>query len=222
MPRTARIVIPEIPYHVTSRGNRQQDVFFTIDDRTSYLNWLATYASYHEFEILAYCLMSNHVHIVAIPKTNTSMAKTLHITKLRHTQSVNRMKGWKGVLWQGRYFSTALDDSHLWTCIRYVEQNPVRAGIVSHAQDYTWSSAACHCGLRKDPVLAHGGEFSDEIDGWSEVLSEIPDPEIVDRIRRRTHTGVPCGDEKFVERMSLLLKRELMDRPRGRPRKNQC
>ena len=132
------------------------------------------------------------------------------------------MKGWKGVLWQGRYFSTALDEAHLWSCIRYVEQNPVRAGIVSRAQDYTWSSAAGHCGLRKDPVLVQGGDFSGEIDGWSEVLAEIPDPEIVDRIRRRTHTGVPCGDDKFVKRMSLLIKRELIDRSRGRPRKSQC
>jgi putative transposase len=75
MPRTARIVIPDIPYNVTSRGNRQQDVFFTIDDRTSYLNWLISYATHYDFNILAYCLMSNHVHIVAIPKITTSMAK---------------------------------------------------------------------------------------------------------------------------------------------------
>ena len=141
MPRTARIVIPDVPYHVTQRGNRRQDVFFSIVDRKRYLEWLVKYSRHHRFDILAYCLMTNHVHIVGIPRYATSMARLLHIVNLRHTQSVNQEQGWNGVLWQGRYFSSPLDDVHLWACIRYVEQNPVRMGIVSKAEDYIWSSA---------------------------------------------------------------------------------
>lgn len=222
MPRIARIVIPEIPYHITTRGNRRQDVFFTPDDQTNFLNWLKQYSLLHELDILAYCLMTNHIHLVAIPRTINSMARTLHVTKGRHTQLVNRMNGWSGVLWQGRYFSSALDDAHLWACIRYVEQNPVRAGIVNHAEEYIWSSASCHCGLRADPVLVSSGRFSGELEDWSKTLGEILDPKMVERIRKRTHTGTPCGSEKFVEKISRLSNREIKVRERGRPRKSQC
>jgi putative transposase len=221
MPRTARIVIPDIPYHITSRGNHGQDVFFTTDDRTRFLKWLSEYSVIHELDILAYCLMSNHIHIVAIPHTINSLARTLHVIKLRHTQSVNFAKDLDGILWQGRYFATALDDLHLWVCIRYVEQNPVRAGIVRHAWEYMWSSAACHCGLRDDPVLVSRGMFSSELEDWKDELIAVPDAVIVERIRKRTHTGVPCGNDKFVEKISGLINRELKARDRGRPRKIQ-
>ena len=222
MPRAARIVMPGVPYHVTSRGNRRQDVFFSADDRKRYLHSLAKYSKHHGFDIYAYCLMTNHMHIVGLPRDDTSMAKTLHIVNLRHTQAVNRKQGWNGVLWQGRYFSTPLDEAHLWVCVRYVEQNPIRAGIVAKAEDYLWSSASCHCGLRDDPVLVSPrNRFGGKLDEWRKILSEVPKPEIVARIRRGTQTGVPCGDDSFMQKVSRFVGREIKDRPRGRPRKNQ-
>jgi putative transposase len=220
MPRIARLVIPGIPYHITTRGNRRQDVFFSPDDRVNFLKWLKQYSLLHDLDILAYCLMTNHVHLIAIPKTVNSMARTLHVTKGRHTKLVNHMNGWCGVLWEGRYFSCALDDRHLWACVRYVEQNPVRAGIVNRAEDYIWSSAAHHCGIRRDMLIASRGRFSGELEDWSKLLAETPDPALVERIRRRTHDSQPCGDDKFLSRLSRISGSEIVVRERGRPRKS--
>jgi putative transposase len=153
MPRLARTVCAGIPHHITQRGNRREDVFYTDDDRAAYLDWLREYAGKHEVDILAYCLMTNHIHLVAVPKTEAGLQWVLKPLHMRYAQRINRRRGWKGHLWQGRFFSSALDETYLWAAIRYVERNPVRAKLVRKAENYPWSSAAAHCGLREDPVL---------------------------------------------------------------------
>ncbi|MBU1023262.1 transposase [bacterium] len=218
MPRIARTILKNIPYHLTQRGNRQQDTFFSTDDRKRYLKWLSHYSELYGFNIVAYCLMTNHIHIVGIPQRDRGMTLTIQTVQMRHTQAVNRENGWKGHLWQSRYFSSALDDTHLWLAIRYVEQNPVRAGIVANAQDYIWSSAACHCGLRPDPVLSDLPELSDAFDGWDEILKEVPDNESIEKLRKRTYAGIPCGDEKFLKRISKRTGRQINVREPGSPR----
>ena len=117
------------------------------------LTGLATYATRHEPAVLACCLMANHVHLVAVPQTVDSLQRVLRPLHMRHAQRINRLKGWKGHLWQGRYFAAALDEPYLWAAIRYVELNPVEATLAASAENYRWSSAAAHCGLRPDPVL---------------------------------------------------------------------
>ena len=220
MPRIARAVVPNVPYHITQRGNHRQDVFISIDDRKRYLETLSQYASRYELDIAAYCLMSNHIHLVAIPRKSDSMARTIQTVHMRHTQSVNRAMGWSGHLWQSRYFSTALDDKYFVQAVRYVEQNPVRAGLVRSAVDYPWSSAAFHCGLADRSDLLHVGEdYKMIFDGWKSILDEVPDQEMIEILRRRTMTGIPCGDDKFLKKVSREIGRMIVERKRGGQKK---
>jgi putative transposase len=119
----------------------------------AYLTWLDEYCRQFEVEVLAYCLMINHIHLVAVPATDDGLQRVLKPMHMRYAQRVNRARGWKGHLWQGRFFSSPLDDAYMWAAVRYVERNPVRAGIVRRAEDYPWSSAAAHCGKRQIDLM---------------------------------------------------------------------
>ena len=148
MPRIARAVIPGIAHHVTQRGNRREDIFFEEADRQRYLRLLLEYSSKHGLRILAYCLMTDHVHLVCIPERARTFGSVFRPLDLRYTQHINLALGLTGRLWQGRPFSCALDEEHLIAAVRYVERNPVRARMVRKAEQYPWSSAAAHCGGR--------------------------------------------------------------------------
>ena len=150
MPRLARTVCARVPHHVTQRGNRREEVFFTDEDRLAYLAWLKDYAEKYEVEILTYCLMTNHIHLIAVPAGGDGLEKMLKPLHMRYAQRINRVRHWKGHVWQGRFFSSALDGDYLWAAVRYVERNPVRARMVQKAENYRWSSAAAHGGLRPD------------------------------------------------------------------------
>jgi len=219
MPRIARMVIPGLPYHITQRGNRGEAVFFSDNDRRRYLSWLRDYSERYGLDVMGYCLMTNHVHLVGEPQSPDSLALTLRSLNMRHSQAINTERGWSGHLWQGRFFSTALDDPHLWAAVRYVERNPVRAGMVDRAEEHPWSSAAFHLGLRADRIIRTDTQWGAEIDEWSAFLGESEDAEVIRTLRDRTRLGFPCGDEDFVERVSKMLGRTLVLRGRGRPRK---
>lgn len=220
MPRMARVVVPGVPHHLTQRGNRRENVFFCDDNRQRYLHLLLEYATKYELLTLAYCLMTNHVHLVAIPLRAQSLALVFMPLDLRYAQYINWNLGISGRLWQGRFFSCPLDVPHFWASIRYVERNPVRARIVSRAEHYPWSSAAAHCGLRSDPLLSplpspQPAETSD----WSAWLAESEDEKTLATLRRNTRTGRPAGGEKFVADLESRLGRILRAHPIGRPRK---
>lgn len=220
MPRMARVVIPDVAHHVTQRGNRREDVFFTDADRQRYLYLLGEYSAKHGLQIMAYCLMSNHVHLVVVPKTSDSLSGALKPVHLRYAQHINWSRNLSGVLWKGRFFSCPLDDGHFWSAVRYVERNPVRAGLVEWAQEYPWSSAAGHCGLRKDPLLSGDLELSDHIGNWSTWLGDEVDEETLTKLRRNTATGRPAGCDGFIDRLESLLGRTLRPKKGGRPRKH--
>ena len=223
MPRIARVVLPGIPHHVTQRGNRREDVFCEDADRQRYLQLLIEYSVKHGLEILAYCLMTNHIHLVCIPDRADTLECVFRPLDLRYTQHFNWSQGVSGRLWQGRPFSCALDDEHLWAAIRYVERNPVRARMVRKAEHYAWSSAASHCGLRGDPLLSPlPGKVPVAIDGWSSWLADKEDEKMLATIRLRTRTGRPAGSKKFVAALETRLGRRLQPRPVGRPRKNNA
>src|SRR5579863_8089804 len=193
MPRLARTVCAEVPHHITQRGNRREDVFFSDKDRVAYLNWLTEYAEKHRVEVLAYCLMTNHVHLVAVPATEDGLHQVLKPLHMRYAQRVNRLKRWKGHLWQGRFFSSALDEDYLWAAIRYVERNPVRAKIVRKAENYPWSSASAHCGLKDDPTLTRKAAWRrqfESIGDWSAWLAEGDMPDQLDVLRRNAEKGL--------------------------------
>lgn len=207
-----------IPYHITQRGNRKGDVFFCEEHRKLYLDLLEEYAERYRLDVLAYCLMTTHIHLVSIPQAADSLARTLHALNTRYTRMINAERSWSGHLWQGRFFSTALDERHLMAAVRYVERNPVRAGMVKEAEGYPWSSAGFHLGLRGDSLLRSETLWGSPVEGWRELLGKPEDDETLDRIRKRTGTGFPCGDDSFVAKIGRLLGRDLTPRPRGRPR----
>lgn len=222
MPRLARTVFAGVPHHVTQRGNRREDVFFSDEDRQAYLAWLKHYADTHGVDILAYCLMSNHIHLILVPASAEGLRQTLKPLHMRYAQRINRANNWKGHLWQGRFFSSALDEAYLWAAIRYVERNPVRAGMVRKAEDYRWSSAGAHCGLRPGEILTGKSSWRRQFAGigdWSAWLGEADEADKLDVLRRHADKGLACGSEKFILKLEEQTGRALHYRPRGRPRK---
>lgn len=221
MRRLPRTVFANLPHHVTQRGNRREDIFFTDEDREAYLSWLKEYCDKHQVEVLAYCLMTNHVHLVVVPATDDGLHLVLKPLHMRYAQRINRAHGWKGHLWQGRFFSSPLDEAYLWAAVRYVERNPVRAGMERRAENYRWSSAAAHCGKRTDSLLHLESAWCKQfaaIDGWSVWLAEGDETEEVQILRQNVEKGLPCGDANFVQRLGNLVGRQLEYRPQGRPR----
>ena len=222
MPRLARAVFEGVPHHITQRGNRREDVFFTDSDRVQYLSWLAEYCKKHDVDILAYCLMTNHIHLVAVPNSDDGLHRVLKPLHMRYAQHINRKKGWKGHLWQGRFFSSPLDDEYLWAAICYVERNPVRAKMVSRAEDYQWSSAAAHCGKGNDSILSMKSEWIERkksVSDWSAWLGAEDDDQQIEKLRINSEKGLPCGSDEFVGRLGEMVGRVLEGRPIGRPGK---
>jgi putative transposase len=221
MPRLSRTVFPGVAHHITQRGNRREQVFFDDEDRQTYLDWLAHYSQRFEVEVLGYCLMTNHVHLVVIPASEDGLHRMLKPLHMRYAQRVNRARGWTGHLWQGRFFSSPLDEAYLWAALRYVERNPVRARMVRRAEDYPWSSAPAHCGQRHDLLLSSATSWTRQlaqIEDWSTWLREGDETEEIATLRRNVNKGLPCGSDSFVKRLETQAERQLSYRPPGRPR----
>ena len=210
-----------MPHHVTQRGNHREQVFNAAGDPEAYLDLLHAYGRRLGLAVYAYCLMPNHVHLVVIPSTLESMHRTFQAVHSQFAQRVNRMRAIGGHLWQGRYHSSALDSDHFLNAIRYVERNPVDAKLVARAEDYRWSSAAAHCGMRNDPVLEPASESSvlRGIADWSSWLSQgVPD-ERQKLLKRNIRLGLPCGSDSFVEALGRTVGRDLRYHPYGGQRK---
>jgi len=221
MPRIARAVAPGFPHHVVQRGNNRGDVFFNPEDREVYLYLLKSYADKWDASVICYCLMSNHVHLLAKPSSEVPLQKMMQGLTLCYTQHINRKYQRTGRLWESRYHSCIIDqEAYLWAAARYIEQNPVRAAIAEKPEDYPYSSARAHFGLIQDPLL--GEDLFPEMqqkDYIDFIRAGIPAAEIKD-IRQSTRTGRPLGTDKFVTEIELRLEKRLSALPIGRPRKN--
>ena len=221
MPRPARSIFAGTPHHVTQRGNHRQRVFFSDADHLSYLHWMREYAALHEVEIIGYCLMPNHVHLILVPASADSLPRMLQQLHARHARRIHRERELTGHLWQGRYFASALDVPYFWAAMRYVELNPVRASMVQRAEDYPWSSAGAHCGQHSDPALSTHTRWKRQIDGivnWSAWLQEGCATHEVEQIRSNGAKSLPCGSASFIESLEATAGKHLRPRPRGRPR----
>ncbi|MCP4642701.1 MAG: transposase [bacterium] len=216
MSRVARVVVPGFPHHVTQRGNRRADVFEVDADREAYLRFVKRYASRHGLAVWAYCLMTNHVHLVVVPSREDSLGLALRDAHTVYAMHFNTRTELSGHVWQGRFHSCPMDEPHLWAAVRYVERNPVRAGLVDRAEDYRWSSASAHCDLRKDPLLSDNFPPPGVVEDWKKWLSDGDDDEAVGRVRAHTHTGRPCGSPVFLDQLESLLQRVLRPKKRGR------
>jgi putative transposase len=218
MARLARIVVPGLPHHVTQRGNRRERVFFEDGDHLRYLAFLAEGQRKSGTAIWAYCLMPNHVHVVAVPSHADGLRALFAEAHRRYAAFVNGRAGWTGHLWQGRYGSVVMDDDHLASAIRYVSLNPVRAGLVARAQDWPYSSVGAHLAGRNDavvdvaPVLERFPDFRALIEAGGRAGE-------FDALRRGEGSGRPLGDDAFVARLGQRIGRRLDRGKPGRPRK---
>jgi putative transposase len=220
MSRIARAVAPGLPHHVTQRGNRRQQTFFHDTDYTTYIELMHKWCTCHSVEIWAYCLMPNHVHLIAVPGDEESLASAIGEAHKRYTKIINEREGWRGHLWQGRFASYVMDETYLLTCARYIEMNPVRAGLVAAPQDWPWSSARAHIN-RRDGRLATVAPLVDLVDAdWSDFLRIGEDEDIIETLRKHEGTGRPLGSPRFVDtveqRLGRLLRPGKVGRRRGR------
>jgi putative transposase len=223
MPRLARTVVAGCAHHITQRGNNRQDVFFVDDDRYVYLELLREQASKYGLDIVGYCLMGNHVHIVGIPQAEDSLAKAVGRAHFRYTQYINRFHKRSGHLWQGRFYSCALDDRHFWPAMRYVELNPVRAKLCRKPWRYEWSSAGAHVDDKARSELLNLPRWYDMISAeqWRKELNAGIDETELGRLRVNTHTGRPLGSDSFISKLEKLLRRRVRSLPVGRPTKKR-
>lgn len=221
MARLPRVVIADVAHHVTQRGNARQVILANDADRITYLELLRQYSELYGLSLLGYCLMSNHVHLIAIPRSPNAMAKTLQHTHGRFASYWNALQSSSGHVWQGRFYSCPLDDSHLWTALRYVELNPVRAHMVPAAPQWRWSSAAAHCGTAAPDTLLEMKPWRERWTeaAWSEYLSAGEMATELAALRQCTYTGRPLGTRDFVSALEKSTLRLLAPRKGGRPKK---
>lgn len=218
MPRTARIVVPGVAHHVTQRGNRRQQTFFGEPDYARYVELIAEGCSEARVDVLAWCLMPNHVHLLLVPSTPSGLADALASAHQRYTWLVNRRNRWQGHLWQSRYYSCPLDDAHLVAAVRYVELNPLRARLVVTPEQWRWSSVRGRVSGKGD-VLIRGERPTPlrDVGDWLAFLAEGLADEEVERLRSHLRTGAALGGDEFVAQIEARIGRSLQCRPRGRP-----
>lgn len=222
MSRIARVVVPGVPYHVTHRGNRREAIFFHDDDREYYLALLSERAGRHGLDLYAYCLMTNHVHLLVLPGHEHSMARAIGEAHMLYSRRTNAEQRWSGHLWANRSHSTALDGEHTWNAVRYIEANPVRAGMVGTGDEYAWSSCREHAGLgHATGILSHARPFPGHIgaEHWTRWINAGAEESAMAAIRQNTHTGRPTGSDAFVKDLEERLGRILVSAKVGRPRK---
>lgn len=215
MPKFARLVVPDCPHHIIQRGNRRQKVFFSDSDKELYLKLIKRHGDRTGISFLAYCLMENHVHMIAVPKVKESFAKGIGEAHRKYTNIINIREDWKGYLWQGRFISFALDERSLYAAVRYVERNPVRIGIVQKAEDYPWSSAGAHVFKKKDLLLSEQVQFL-KIDDWVAYIRDPDDETFIEQIQQHEKTGRPFGPDDFLRKLEEKTGRKIVRRPRGR------
>jgi putative transposase len=210
MPRISRIVAVDFPHHITQRGVRSMDIFLNDQDRSQYLQFINEEAARCGIDILAWCLMTNHVHFIAVPHTETSFSRGFGEAHKRYTRMKNFKDNVRGYLFQGRFGSCVLDERHLLAAVRYVEKNPVAAGITRRAWEYKWSSASYHVGDLKKDVLVKSRSLYGLIKDWRKYLQEeTASSDYVPNVRRSTRTGRPAGDYDFVKKIEKLTGRML-------------
>ncbi len=228
MPRTPRVVLPHYPHHIVQRGHNRQVIFAEPRDYERYLDTLREFKKQYGVAVYAFCLMTNHVHLLLAPREPDAIGKLMKRLAGRQTRHHNRLEGRTGTLWEGRYKSSVVQhDDYLFACFRYIELNPVRARIVAEPQDYAWSSCRYRLGpdtadwLDQHPCyLALGGDESERRRRYREFLrAAIPSGEW-ELIREAVQRGQLTGNSRFTEQVAEILGRRVERRGPGRPAKS--
>lgn len=218
MGRRARIVIPDLPHHVVHRGNHSQQVFFCDDDRLEYLRILTGSARKYDVRIISFCLMDNHVHLIAVPPDKNSLGLLFRRALMLYSRYINENFDWTGHLWQGRYYSSPMDLEYLYTAVRYVERNPVRAHMVSLPWEYPWSSAVYRIsGYYPSGLLSRYEPLERMVGDWADYLSLGLQDSRCEELRSGTSSGRPLGSDAFIQRIEAATKSDFAHIKRGRP-----
>jgi len=224
MPRIARVVAVGYPHHITQRGNYRQKIFSEDADYKKYISTLKEESEQYNLIILAYCLMPNHVHVIGIPEKEDSLAKVFKYAHMKYSQYYNKKMRTSGHLFQGRFFSSAMDEVYTLACARYVERNPVRAKIVKKPCQYDWSSAKAHCEIGQPDKLGVNKLFNyieEEQKIWRDFIETPDSAGEMKIIRDSTRNGRPVGTNSFVGKLEANLGRFLKQKSKGRPKKEE-
>ena len=220
MGRIARVVAVGNAHHITQRGIARQAVFHADSARKTYLELLHENARRHQLRILGYCLMTNHVHLLAVPEYEDSMARTMRLVHGQYAQYANTALGRNGHFWQNRFYSCPVEQRAVGNVLAYIELNPVRAAICHHPAEFRWSSAATHLGMRSDEHALLDLEWWRGVSNPSEWAAVLDGNALRgEDIRRATYTGRPFGSEDFVADLETRLQRKLERQKGGRPKK---
>ena len=190
MVRIARVVLLGYPHHVTQRGNRRQQTFFNNEDYEFYLDLMSEWCGKYQVDIWAYCLMPNHIYLIAVPQTKEGLNLAVGEAHRRYTRRINFREGWRGHLWQGRFASFVMEEFHLLACAKYIELNPVRAGLVKRPEEWPWSSAESHINMKDDGLIKIKPLVEMVNKPWNEFLSYDVD-EIEMEVFRKSNRGTP-------------------------------
>lgn len=229
MPRRSRIIVPGVPLHIIQRGNNRQACFFAEDDYLFYLDWLAEYTKSTGCLIHAFVLMTNHVHLLLTPKKPDSAGNLLKRLGQRYVQYINRTYQRSGTLWEGRFRSCIIQQQdYLFSCQRYIEMNPVRAGIVQYPEEYRWTSYQANgegkgfAFVQYHPLYQGLGRTDAERQiAYRELFRYELEPGKIDAIRKATNGNFALGSHRFQQEISEMLGRRVTPGKAGRPRKKK-
>jgi len=225
MPRKTRFFVPEVPVHIVQRGNNRQPVFFRDADRRHYLRWLSEAAERFDCRIHAYVLMTNDVHLLATPARQDSVSRMLQQLGRLYVPYVNRTQRRSGTLWEGRYRASLVQaETYLLTCYRYIELNPVRAGMVQTPGEYPWSSFRCNALGASDPLiiphplyLAIDRKPERRRESYRSLCQSVVAEQDLGTIRQCLQTGTPMGNSGFRDKIEQTLRVKVGYARRGRP-----
>jgi putative transposase len=229
MPRPVRLNLPDIPQHITQRGNNRQACFYSNEDYRLYLDLLHEACRNHDCSLHAYVLMTNHVHLLMTPSTPEGVSMVIRDLGRDYVRTINKTYRRSGTLWEGRFKSSLVDKTrYCLTCYRYIELNPVRAGMVNHPADYPWSSFRYNAMGQPDALITpHDcwlllGESDEErVAVYRDLFKEKLNQSDIDSIRQSVDTGLPTGNDRFRREIEQALSIKLGHGKRGRPSKPQ-
>lgn len=211
MSRIARIVNPGYPHHIVHRGNNKQLIFKDSRDKKIYLLLLKKYSCQCNCKVHTYCLMPNHTHLLLVPDQNTSLAKAMQKISLSYTRYINKKYKRTGRLWECRFFSALIDkESYLWSVCRYIEQNPLRVGMVAEATEYKWSSAKINSGLEEPGFVEPVWKEYLNKNEYTRFLTEGIKKREIKKIRESISRGIPLGSRKFLNKMITQFGKEVI------------
>jgi putative transposase len=227
MPRRPRLTLPNVPLHLIQRGNNRQVCFVADEDFCFYLEWLAEYAGKTGCRLHAYVLMTNHVHLLVSAERGGAPGELMKALGQRYVQYFNRTYQRSGSLWEGRFRSSLTQaEDYLLACQRYIELNPVRAGMAAHPAEYRWSSYRANAQGEADALIqphgvyqALGVDAPDRQAAYRELFRHELEPGLVDEIRRATNGNFVLGGERFGTEIAAALGRRVTPGKSGRPRK---